>query len=57
LSAFHVVIIAIFLLSINGCGYKAAPYYENEVPQEDENIVFIIKDKEILSDENNESCK
>lgn len=51
------VIIAIFLLSINGCGYKAAPYYEKEAPEGDENVEFIIKDKEIVSDKNNESCE
>ena len=59
-SSFHIAIIAIFLLSISGCGYKASPYYENEAPEGDENVEFIIKDKEISkneNNENNESCE
>ncbi|WP_294883951.1 MULTISPECIES: hypothetical protein [unclassified Sulfurimonas] len=39
---FHSIIIAMFLLSLSGCGYKASPYYEQEV-QSDKNIKFIIK--------------
>lgn len=46
-------IIAMFLLSLNGCGYKGAPYYE-ESDQSDENVEFIIKKS---SKENNESTK
>ncbi|PLY12948.1 hypothetical protein CVO_07665 [Sulfurimonas sp. CVO] len=42
-SVFHLIIIAIFLLSISGCGYKADPYYLEDAPQSDENIEFIIK--------------
>jgi len=49
------LIIAGFLLSISGCGYKAPPYYEKEAPKGDENIKFIIKKKE-FKNENNESC-
>ena len=33
-----------FTLSLNGCGYKAAPYYEEEAPAADENVKFIIKE-------------
>lgn len=47
-------IIAMFLLSLNGCGYKGAPYYMEETPQSDENVKFIIKKS---SKENNESTK
>lgn len=47
-------IIAMFLLSLNGCGYKGAPYYMEETPQNDENVEFIIKK---TSEENNESTK
>lgn len=37
------LIIAIFLFSINGCGYKAPPYYIEDAPAEDENVKFIIQ--------------
>ena len=40
---FHTLIIAIFLLSLNGCGYKDDPYYEEDSPSGDKNIEFIIK--------------
>ncbi len=32
-----------FVLSVDGCGYKEAPYYEQEAPPSDENVKFIIK--------------
>ncbi len=32
-----------FLLSLNGCGYKEAPYYLEETPKSDENVKFTIK--------------
>ena len=38
------LIIAIFLLSLNACGYKSSPYYS----EANESIEFIL--------ENNESC-
>ena len=41
---FHLLIIAIFMLSVNGCGYKKAPYYKEEAPKGDENVKFIIKE-------------
>jgi len=53
-------IIASFLLSMGGCGHKAAPYYEQATPVEDENVKFVIKKKEfdsMIVDENNESCE
>ncbi len=50
------VIIAMFLLSLNGCGYKAQPYYLQQAPEGDENVEFIIKKSTLKSDENNESC-
>ena len=43
-SIFHVLIIAIFLLGINGCGYKGDPYYQEDVVQQDENVKFIKKE-------------
>ncbi len=49
------LIIAGFLLSISGCGYKAPPYYEQNAVEGDENVEFIIKKKE-FNKENNESC-
>ena len=57
LSSFHILIIAIFLFSLSGCGYKAPLYYVEEAPEGDENIEFIIKSKEIIKNENNESCE
>jgi len=52
------LIIASFLLSINGCGYKKSPYYQEAVPQSDENVKFIIEDRKFPSNiDNNESCK
>jgi len=45
------------LLSLGGCGYKAPPYWEDEVPNSDENVKFIIKDKSFQTNDNNESCK
>jgi len=51
---FHGVIIAIFLLSLSGCGYKAAPYYQEDAPSGDENVEFILEKK---SFDNNESCQ
>ncbi len=42
-SIFRMLIIAMFSLSLNGCGYKAPPYYQDEAPQGDKNVEFIIK--------------
>ncbi|MDO8454658.1 MAG: hypothetical protein Q7S59_08825 [Sulfurimonas sp.] len=42
-SIFHLAIIAMFLLSLNGCGYKKAPYYLEDAPKADENVKFTIK--------------
>ena len=39
------LIIAMFVLSLNGCGYKAPPYYLEEVSSVDEDIEFIIKSR------------
>lgn len=41
---FYFLIISSFTLSLNGCGYKKAPYYLEEAPQGDENVEFIIKE-------------
>jgi len=50
--AFHLVIIAMFLLSLSGCGYKDDPYYLESAPQGDNNVKFIIKKP---NSDNNES--
>jgi len=50
------LIIASFLLSLNGCGYKGPPYYQADVPQEDENVKFIMDKKHFDDLDNNESC-
>lgn len=38
------LIIAMFLLGLSGCGYKASPFYTQEVSSADENVKFIIKE-------------
>ena len=48
------LIIASFLLSMSGCGYKTTPYYEKEVIHSDANIKFILEKEKSVSDE---SCK
>ncbi|WP_428743719.1 hypothetical protein [Sulfurimonas sp.] len=48
------LIITSFLLSVSGCGYKAPPYYEKEVPQSDENIEFHMQEKKF---DTNETCE
>lgn len=40
---FHLFIIASFILSVSGCGYKAPPYHEQKAPKGDENVKFIVK--------------
>jgi predicted small lipoprotein YifL len=50
-------IIAGFLLSLNACGYKAPPYYEEEKPKGDANVEFHYKKKRFESKENNVSCE
>ncbi len=40
------LIVAIFLLGLSGCGYKADPYYQKDVPAADENVEFKIKNNE-----------
>ena len=37
------LIIASFLLSFSGCGYKGDPYYLQKAPEGDKNVEFIIK--------------
>ncbi|WP_457746463.1 hypothetical protein [Sulfurimonas sp.] len=50
------LIIASFLLSLNACGYKAAPYYEQSAPAGDKNVEFILQKKSFGTDDSNESC-
>ncbi|MDD2790792.1 MAG: hypothetical protein PHU40_09045 [Sulfurimonas sp.] len=44
-SVFHLAIIAIFLFGLSGCGYKAPPFYTKELPQSDEDVGFMLKEK------------
>ncbi len=37
------LIIAVFILGLSGCGYKAPPYYLEDAPQGDENVEFKLK--------------
>ena len=48
------LIIAVFLLSVSACGYKAAPFYSEDAPQGDDNVEFIIQKQNIENDENRE---
>ena len=48
------LIIAVFLLSVSACGYKAAPFYSEDAPEGDENVEFIIQKQNI---DNNESSE
>ena len=48
------LIIAVFLLSVSACGYKADPFYSEDAPQSDENVEFIIQKQNI---DNNESSE
>ena len=51
------LIIASFLFSFSGCGYKAPPYYEKSAPAEDDNVKFILEEQKFPIKENNESCE
>jgi predicted small lipoprotein YifL len=56
LKSFKTILIFLsFLFSISACGYKAAPYYQEEAPASDENVKFIMQKKEFPND-NNVSC-
>ncbi len=45
------LIIAIILLGLNGCGYKAPPFYTEDAPKDvyksDDNIEFKVKNPDI----------
>jgi len=51
---FHALIIAVFLLSVSACGYKAAPFYSEDAPQSDENVEFVIQKTDVKSNESRE---
>ena len=53
-SIFHLLIIAMFLLGLSGCGYKAPPVYLEDAPEGDENVEFKIRK---LNVENNASLE
>lgn len=42
-ATFHLLIIAVFVLSLSGCGYKAPPFYSDGEPIGDKNVKFIKK--------------
>ncbi len=51
-------IITSFLLSLSACGYKAAPYYQEDVPKGDKNVEFHYKEKKSFeNNETNASCQ
>jgi len=51
------LIIAMFSLSLNGCGYKAPPYYQEDVPKSDKNVEFIMKKPTQENNEVEQSCE
>lgn len=42
-SIFHMLIIAIFLLGLFGCGYRANPFYTEKTSINDENVEFKLR--------------
>ena len=38
------LIIAMFSLGLYGCGYRADPFYTQEAPTGDDNVIFIEKE-------------
>jgi len=50
------VIIASFLLSLSGCGYKAAPYYQEDAPKGDKNVAFHYKKRNFDNNESKRGC-
>jgi hypothetical protein len=51
---FHLIIIAMFLLSLSGCGYKDNPHYFDSEVKSDKSVKFFIKKP---SGDNNESSR
>lgn len=51
---FHMAIIAMFLLSLSGCGHRGNPYYTESEAHSDKNVKFFLKKP---SGDNNESNK
>ena len=41
---FHLLIIAMFFLVLSGCGYKAAPFYKEDVSNSDIKFVKTVKE-------------
>jgi len=56
-SIFSMLIIAVFSLSLSGCGYKAPPYYQEDVPKSDKNVEFIMKKPTQENNEVEQSCE
>jgi len=50
------LIITSFLLSLSACGYKAPPYYQEEVPKGDKNVEFHYKNKTFENNESKREC-
>ena len=50
---FNMLIIAMFLFSLSGCGHKGMPIYEENSSYNDENVKFILNNQT----DNNESNK
>lgn len=53
-NSIHILIIAMFLLGLHGCGYKAEPFYIQDAPEGDENVAFKLRK---LNIDNNESAE
>jgi len=54
---FFSVIITGILFAVNGCGYKADPYYEKKSSLGDENVEFYMQQKQQQDTENEQRCK
>jgi len=56
-SIFHLLIIAMFLLGLSGCGYKAPPFYLEDAPEGDENVEFKLRKVNVENNASTECVK
>ena len=56
-SIFHLLIIAMFLLGLSGCGYKAPPIYLEDAPEGDENVEFKLRKVNVENNARTECVK
>ncbi len=51
------LIIAMFLLGLSGCGYKADPFYTEDVAVSDDNVEFKLRNPDVKEISNTECDK